>query len=62
MMGSFGNKQYFFRPRTLLYVFVVPYLPDQVGENDFPGLKVSIRELDDVLLRDVGNRIKDSEK
>ncbi|KAK3800105.1 hypothetical protein RRG08_015071 [Elysia crispata] len=30
--------------------------------DDTPGLKVNIKELDDVLLRDVGNRIKDSEK
>ncbi|GFS01429.1 hypothetical protein ElyMa_004580900 [Elysia marginata] len=30
--------------------------------DDTPGLKVNIKELDDVLLRDVGNRIKDSGK
>ncbi len=30
--------------------------------DDMPGLKVLVRELDDVLLRDVGNRIKESGK
>ncbi|KAK3583241.1 hypothetical protein CHS0354_015422 [Potamilus streckersoni] len=33
-----------------------------VGEEDLPGLKVQVRELDDVLFRDVGNKIKDSGK
>ncbi|CAD5125234.1 DgyrCDS13477 [Dimorphilus gyrociliatus] len=32
------------------------------NEEELPGLKVNIRELDDVLLRDVGNRIKESGK
>ena len=31
-------------------------------ENELPGVKVNIKELDDVLLRDVGDRIKDSGK
>lgn len=31
-------------------------------DEDLPGLKVHIKELDDVLLRDVGNRIKESGK
>lgn len=30
--------------------------------DDLPGLKVTMKELDDVLMRDVGNRIKDSGK
>ncbi|CAH1774100.1 unnamed protein product [Owenia fusiformis] len=30
--------------------------------DDLPGLKVTVRELDDVLVRDVGNKIKDSGK
>lgn len=34
----------------------------EMDEDDLPGLKVSVRELDDVLMRDVGNRIKDSGK
>ncbi|KAJ8305745.1 hypothetical protein KUTeg_016290 [Tegillarca granosa] len=29
-------------------------------DEELPGVKVNIRELDDVLLRDVGNKIKDS--
>ncbi len=33
--------------------------PAAEGE-ELPGLKVTIRELDDVLLRDVGNKIQDS--
>ena len=32
------------------------------GEEELPGLKVVVRELDDVLLKDVGNRIRDSGK
>ena len=32
------------------------------GDDDLPGLKIAVRELDDVLLRDVGDRIKDSGK
>ncbi|RUS72886.1 hypothetical protein EGW08_019346 [Elysia chlorotica] len=32
------------------------------ANDDSPGVKVNIKELDDVLLRDIGNRIKDSEK
>lgn len=33
------------------------------GEDDsFPGVNCNIRELEEVLLRDVGNKIKDSEK
>ncbi|KAL3869152.1 hypothetical protein ACJMK2_041866 [Sinanodonta woodiana] len=32
------------------------------AEEDLPGLKVQVRELDDVLFRDVGNKIKDSGK
>ena len=32
------------------------------GEEELPGLKVMVRELDDVLLKDVGNRIRDSGK
>lgn len=35
---------------------------EEMDEDDLPGLKVTVRELDDVLLRDVGNRIKDSGK
>ena len=36
---------------------------EAAGEKeDVPGIKVNIRELDDVLLRDVGNRIADSKK
>lgn len=36
---------------------------DQAELDDLlPGLKVTVRELDDVLLRDVGNRIRDSGK
>ena len=30
--------------------------------DDLPGLKVMVRELDDVLLRDIGNKIHDSGK
>lgn len=30
--------------------------------DDLPGLKITVRELDDVILRDVGNKIKDSGK
>ena len=30
--------------------------------DDFPGQKVNIKELDDVLMRDVGNKIKESKK
>ena len=30
--------------------------------DDLPGLKVIVRELDDVLFRDVGNKIRDSGK
>ena len=33
-----------------------------VNEDDAPGLRVLIKELDDVLLRDVGNKIQDSGK
>jgi hypothetical protein len=33
----------------------------ETSEN-LPGLQIMIKELDDVLLRDVGNKIKDSEK
>ena len=33
-----------------------------MDEDDLPGVKVTIRELDDVLMRDVGNRISDSGK
>lgn len=35
---------------------------EELDDNDLPGLKVMVRELDDVLMRDVGNRIKDSGK
>uniref|UniRef100_A0A2C9KSV2 Uncharacterized protein n=1 Tax=Biomphalaria glabrata TaxID=6526 RepID=A0A2C9KSV2_BIOGL len=35
---------------------------DEETEEELPGLKVVIKELDDVLFRDVGNRIKDSGK
>ncbi|GFN81375.1 fam83h antisense RNA 1 (head to head) [Plakobranchus ocellatus] len=35
---------------------------DTAVEDDSPGLKVPVKELDDVLFRDVGNRIKDSGK
>ncbi len=39
------------------------FLPAETGDvDDMPGLKVMVRELDDVLLRDVGNRIKESGK
>ncbi|XP_021375352.1 putative IQ motif and ankyrin repeat domain-containing protein [Mizuhopecten yessoensis] len=31
-----------------------------LGEDELPGVKVMTRELEDVLLRDVGNKIKDS--
>ena len=30
--------------------------------DDFPGQKVNMKELDDVLIRDVGNKIRDSGK
>ncbi|KAJ8306023.1 hypothetical protein KUTeg_016568 [Tegillarca granosa] len=33
---------------------------DAATDEELPGVKVNIRELDDVLLRDVGNKIKDS--
>ncbi|XP_013396876.1 putative IQ motif and ankyrin repeat domain-containing protein [Lingula anatina] len=33
-----------------------------MAEEDLPGIKVNIKELDDVLLRDVGNKIKESGK
>ncbi|CAG5136717.1 unnamed protein product, partial [Candidula unifasciata] len=36
--------------------------PDGEVEDKLPGFKVSIRELDDVLFRDTGNRIADSGK
>ena len=32
------------------------------GEQELPGLKVLVKELDEVLLRDVGDRIKSSGK
>ncbi|XP_046549030.1 IQ motif and ankyrin repeat domain-containing protein 1-like [Haliotis rubra] len=32
------------------------------GHADLPGVKVMVRELDEILLRDVGNKIKDSGK
>lgn len=35
---------------------------EELDDNDLPGVKVTIRELDDVLLRDVGNRISESGK
>ena len=38
------------------------YAVEDNEENDLPGNKVNIRELDDVLMRDIGNRIKDSGK
>ena len=51
------------------YVLKVVYLHNSVlvekredGDDDLPGLKIAVRELDDVLLRDVGDRIKDSGK
>jgi hypothetical protein len=31
-------------------------------DDEMPGLKVMVKELDDVLFRDVGNKIKDSGK
>ncbi len=38
-------------------------LSTESGEDeDLPGLKVMVRELDDVLFRDVGNKIRDSGK
>ena len=37
----------------------VSITPDQ---EELPGIKCNIRELDEVLMRDVGNRIKDSGK
>ena len=51
------------------YALKVVYLHNSVlvdkredGDDDLPGLKIAVRELDDVLLRDVGDRIKDSGK
>ena len=35
---------------------------ESMDMEDLPGLKVMVRELDDVLFRDVGNRIADSGK
>ncbi|KAL5017302.1 hypothetical protein ScPMuIL_006891 [Solemya velum] len=35
---------------------------ESLGEEELPGLKVLVRELDEVLIRDVGNKIKDSGK
>ncbi|XP_060605886.1 IQ motif and ankyrin repeat domain-containing protein 1-like [Ruditapes philippinarum] len=35
---------------------------EDMDEDDLPGVKVTIRELDDVLMRDIGNRIRDSGK
>ena len=37
-------------------------LSESMEAEDLPGLKVMVRELDDVLFRDVGNRIADSGK
>lgn len=31
-------------------------------DDDGPGVKILVKDLDDVLVRDVGNRIKDSGK
>lgn len=33
-----------------------------VDDAELPGIKINIKELDDVLLRDVGNKIADSGK
>ena len=39
------------------------FLVEEEGiPDDFPGQKVNIKELDDVLMRDVGNKIKESKK
>ena len=35
---------------------------ESMDMEELPGLKVTVRELDDVLFRDVGNRIADSGK
>lgn len=35
---------------------------EEISEEDLPGLRVTVRELDDVLMRDVGNRISESGK
>ncbi|KAK3089405.1 hypothetical protein FSP39_003377 [Pinctada imbricata] len=45
---------------SLIYLVII-YLSAAEDDNA-PGLKVMIRELDDVILRDVGNKIKDSGK
>lgn len=35
---------------------------DEEAVDELPGLKVAVRELDEVLLRDTGGRIKESGK
>lgn len=35
---------------------------DNLGEESAPGVNCNIRELDEVLMRDIGNKIKDSGK
>ena len=46
----------------LSFKLYVLNLSESMEAEDLPGLKVMVRELDDVLFRDVGNRIADSGK
>jgi hypothetical protein len=49
------------RPSHTVYDVFVVVVAAEVGD-DLPGQRVFVRELDDVLFRDVGNKIKDSGK
>ena len=44
------------------YYFFSFHFTEAIEMEELPGLKVMVRELDDVLFRDVGNRIADSGK
>ena len=47
---------------TMCYFVHICVVDENEVDELMPGLKVLVRELDDVLLRDVGNRIKESGK
>ena len=49
----------FIRPEVLFRKFIIKTIG---GDDALPGVKCNIRELDEVLMRDVGNKITESGK
>lgn len=47
---------------NFLFPPIIPIVDDSSVENEHVDVVINIRELDDVLMRDVGNKIADSGK